>query len=275
MNNNAQYAVWGNPIQQSLSPIIHQAFAKQTRQRLTYQAKLGDLIDFEKQLKDFFLQGAQGCNITAPFKNNAFYLADKTTQRCQLAQACNTLKKLEDGSLLGDNTDGIGLLNDLKRLNILKPQQKVLILGAGGAAQGVIFPLLQAQQHLVIYNRTFSKAQQLTEKFCSYGKIQALDHLESSAYFDLIINATSLGLQGKSLPLPISLMAQAEAIYDMQYNLKKDTPFLAQCKKENNNCYDGLGMLVEQAAESFLLWRGIKPNVDAVLNLLKSMPIKK
>lgn len=128
-----QYTVWGNPIQQSLSPIIHQAFAKQTQQRLTYQAKLGDLGKFENQLKEFFLNGAKGCNITAPFKNRAFQIADQKTERCQLAQACNTLKKLENDQLLADNTDGIGLVNDLKRLNILKPQQKILILGAGGA----------------------------------------------------------------------------------------------------------------------------------------------
>lgn len=268
MDNFSQYAVWGNPIQQSLSPLIHQVFAKQTQQALTYQAKLGDLIEFESQLNNFFLNGAQGCNITSPFKNRAFQLANEVTQRCQVAQACNTLKKLDGDILLADNTDGIGLVNDLKRLTILKPQKNILILGAGGAAQGVLFPLLQEQQNIFLYNRTFSKAYTLAQQFKQYGDIQALKNLPSQQSFDVIINATSLGLKGKTIPLPSQLITQAEAIYDMQYNLNQDTPFLAQCKKDNSNCHDGLGMLVEQAAESFLLWRGIKPNVNAVLNLI-------
>lgn len=264
-----QYAVWGNPIQQSLSPKIHQAFAKQTQQLLTYQAKLGDLDKFENQLKEFFFNGAKGCNITAPFKNRAFQLADQKTERCQLAQACNTLKKLENGQLLADNTDGIGLVNDLKRLNIFTSQQKILILGAGGATQGVLFPLLQAKQDIFIYNRTLSKAEFLAERFKKFGNIQALDNLNIKQSFDLIINATSLGLQGRSIHLPSFLIQQAKAIYDMQYHLQQDTPFIRQCKLKNQNCYDGLGMLVEQAAESFFLWHGIRPNVEAVLNLLK------
>ena len=141
------YAVWGNPIAQSKSPLIHRLFATQTQQTMEYVAKLGDLEDFEQQLQAFFAEGAQGCNITAPFKERAYALAEEHSERAKLAEACNTLKKLANGKLYADNTDGIGLVTDLQRLGWIQPQQRILILGAGGATKGVLLPLLEAQQH--------------------------------------------------------------------------------------------------------------------------------
>ena len=155
------YAVWGNPIAQSKSPLIHRLFAKQTQQTMEYVAKLGDLESFEQQLQAFFAEGAQGCNITAPFKERAYALAEEHSERAKLAEACNTLKKLANGKLYADNTDGIGLVTDLQRLGWIQPQQRILILGAGGATKGVLLPLLEAQQQIVLANRTLEKAQQL------------------------------------------------------------------------------------------------------------------
>ena len=167
------YAVWGNPIAQSKSPLIQNKLAEQTHQTMEYIAKLGDIDAFEQQLLAFFDEGAKGCNITSPFKERAYQLADEYSQRAKLAEACNTLKKLDDGKLYADNTDGIGLVTDLARLNWLHPNQRILILGAGGATKGVLLPLLQAQQNIVLANRTFSKAKELAERFQPYGNIQA------------------------------------------------------------------------------------------------------
>lgn len=265
-----QYAVWGNPIAQSKSPRIHRLFAEQTGRTLEYVAKLGDEVNFEQELTAFFTQ-AKGANITAPFKNRAFVLAQQHSERCLLAQACNTLKKQEDGSLYADNTDGVGLCADLARLGYLKPNQRMLILGAGGATQGVLFPLLQAKQQITLYNRTAEKAVDLAEKFANYGQIQTAcwDALEAQQ-FDVIINATSLGLQGNYVPLPAALLQQA-AVYDMQYAPHQQTPFLNYAKAQGaTRCSDGLGMLVNQAAFAFELWEGVFPDVEAVLLQLQN-----
>ena len=246
------YAVWGNPIAQSKSPLIQSQLAAQTHQTMEYIAKLGDLDAFEKQILAFFEVGAKGCNITSPFKERAYQLADEYSQRAKLAEACNTLKKLDDGKLYADNTDGIGLVTDLERLNWLRPNQRVLILGAGGATKGVLLPLLQAQQNIVLANRTFSKAKELAERFQPYGNIQAasIDSIPLQTY-DLVINATSAGLS-------------------MQYAKGTDTPFIALCKSLGlTNVSDGLGMLVAQAAHSFHLWRGVMPDFVAVYEQLK------
>lgn len=261
------YAVWGNPIAQSKSPFIHQQFAKQTSQQLKYRAMLGDLEHFEQQLRDFFASGAKGCNITAPFKERAFQLADSHSERCLMAEACNTLKILDDGSLYADNTDGAGLVTDLQRLNWLKPDQNILILGAGGATKGVLLPLLQAKQQITIANRTLIKAQQLVERFADYPQLQAvtIDQIPEQK-FDLIINATSLGLQGKTIDINTDILQQATAVYDMQYSKEANTPFIALAKKSGlSNLSDGYGMLVGQAAHSFYLWRGIMPDINALL----------
>ncbi|MGX3021148.1 shikimate dehydrogenase [Ursidibacter sp. B-7004-1] len=265
-----QYAVWGNPIAQSKSPRIHQLFAEQTQKKLHYSAKLGDEQNFEIEIKQFFAEGAKGANVTAPFKERAFALADVHSEACLQAEACNTLKRLEDGRLYADNTDGLGLVSDLKRLGWLKPNQHILILGAGGATKGVLYPLLQAKQQITLYNRTPEKAVSLAEKFAKFGKIRTayLDEIADQT-FDLIINATSLGLQGKYVELPRHLMTQAN-IYDMQYAVEMNTPFLKYARSQGaKSVQDGLGMLVGQASYAFQLWEGILPNVEPVLEKLQ------
>lgn len=264
-----QYAVWGNPIKQSKSPRIHQLFAEQTGKKLSYIAKLGDDVLFEKELLAFFID-ANGANITAPFKERAFTLADSHSESCLQAQACNTLKRLENGKLYAENTDGLGLVADLKRLGWLKENQKILILGAGGATKGVLYPLLQEKQHITLYNRTHEKAVDLAEKFAKFGQIKAVCWNEITAQqFDIIINATSLGLQGKCVELPAELVAQAN-IYDMQYAANQQTPFLNYAREQGAvHCEDGLGMLVGQAAFAFELWEGVLPDITPVLEQLK------
>ncbi|SUC10938.1 shikimate dehydrogenase [Pasteurella canis] len=262
------YAVWGNPIAQSKSPQIHKIFAEQTQQQMEYVAMLGDEQDFEQQLRVFFDKGAQGCNITAPFKERAFQLADIHSERCLTAEACNTLKKLDDGRLYADNTDGAGLVSDLQRLGWLKPEQTLLILGAGGATKGVLLPLLQAKQHIVLANRTLNKAEDLAQKFAQYGKIEAVELVDIPVQkFDLIINATSSGLHGQTVNVNPEILQKATALYDMQYAKDIDTPFIALCKRlGKQNISDGFGMLVAQAAHSFELWRGVMPEFAALLN---------
>lgn len=264
------YAVWGNPIAQSKSPRIHQLFAQQTNKEIEYIAKLGDEAEFEQQLKDFLAQGAKGCNITAPFKERAFKLADEHSEGCLLAEACNTLKRLEDGRLYADNTDGAGLAADLKRLGWINVGQKTLILGAGGATKGVLLPLLKAGLDITLYNRTPEKAFILAEKFAKYGKIQTACFEElTEKKFDLIINATSLGLKGKYVELPTHLLKSAK-VYDMQYAPNMQTPFLNYAKNCGVTEYqDGLGMLVGQAAFAFELWEEQFPDISGVLLQLK------
>lgn len=266
-----QYAVWGNPIKQSKSPRIHRLFAEQTGKIIEYNAELGDEQAFESELVAFFAQGAKGANITAPFKERAFILADLYSERCLQAQACNTLKRLEDGRLYADNTDGAGLVADFARLGWIKENQRLLILGAGGATKGVLYPLLQAKQRLVIYNRTQEKAVELAKKFAKFGDIQTAcweDLFNQS--FDIIINATSLGLQGKCVELPNYLLSNAK-IYDMQYAFNQATPFLNYARANGaSECQDGLGMLVGQAAYAFELWEGVMPNILPVLDFLKT-----
>ena len=256
------YAVWGNPIAQSKSPLIQNKLAAQTHQTMEYIAKLGDLDAFEQQLLAFFEDGAKGCNITSPFKERAYQLADEYSQRAKLAEACNTLKKLDDGKLYADNTDGIGLVTDLERLNWLRPNQLVLILGAGGATKGVLLPLLQAKQNIVLANRTFPKAKELAERFQPYGNIQAasMDSIPLQTY-DVVINATSADPE---------ILKLGSAFYDMQYAKGVDAPFIALCKSLGlTNVSDGFGMLVAQAAHSFHLWRGVMPDFVVVYEQLK------
>lgn len=262
-----QYTVWGNPIAQSKSPQIHKVFAQQTLQDMEYAAMLGDLDNFEQQLHNFFQQGGKGCNITAPFKERAYAIADEYSERALTAEACNTLKRLDDGRLYADNTDGAGLVSDLQRLGWLKPNQSMLILGAGGATKGVLLPLLQAQQNITISNRTLSKAQALADKFRPYGAIQAVALTEIPVQrFDVVINATSLGLQGKTAEINSDILRLAGAVYDMQYAKQTDTPFVALAKSLGvKNIADGFGMLVGQAAHSFALWRGVMPDIEPLL----------
>ncbi len=266
-----QYAVWGNPIEHSLSPQIQMAFAKVTGQNILYTKRLGSLEHFEQELFAFFQEGAKGCNITAPFKQRAFALADLHSERCLRAKSCNTLKKLANGQLYADNTDGIGLVNDLSRLNWLRPHQKILILGAGGATQGVLYPLLQAEQQIFIANRNMDKAQNLVNDFQDLGSLKAITFNDIPTYhFDLCINATSLGLNGEDFTLLGEWVREIPHFYDMQYKLHEDTPFIKKLKSyQITNYADGLGMLLAQGAESFGLWRNVTVDYTTILKELQ------
>ena len=269
-----KFAVFGNPIAQSKSPIIHHAFAEQVNLSIDYTKQLVDVDGFSEAANAFFTAGGCGLNITSPFKYDAFQFADQLTQRAQLAEAVNTLAKQEDGSILGDNTDSVGLLNDItQQLGWTVKSKRILILGAGGAVRGVLYPFLQAQpQQLVIANRTKSKATDLAEKFSEFGPIRgySYDELVDEAVFDVIINATSASLNGAAIPyLPHNCFTCDTAFYDMTYSTEL-TPFLQWAKQQNAQRYaDGLGMLIGQAAESFTLWTGLKPEIQPVFSLFK------
>lgn len=264
------YAVFGNPIAHSKSPFIHQQFAQQLNITHPYGRMLAPLDDFVNTLNAFFAQGGKGANVTVPFKEEAFARADELTERAALAGAVNTLKRLEDGRLLGDNTDGIGLLSDLERLSFIRPGLRVLLLGAGGATRGVLLPLLSMDCAVTIANRTASRAQELAQLFTHTGSVKALglDALEGHE-FDLIINATSSGINGEIPAIPESLIHPSLYCYDMFYQ-KGDTPFLAWCRQHGaKQCADGLGMLVGQAAHAVLLWHGVLPEIEPVIEQMK------
>lgn len=265
------YAVMGNPINHSKSPSIHAQFAEQAKQDLVYSAMLVPTEGFEPAVKDFFKGHGKGLNITVPFKEEAFQLAGALTPRAQTAQAVNTLIMQEDGSILGDNTDGAGLVRDL----MINQQQEladkhILVVGAGGAVRGILQPFLeQDPAQIVIVNRTFEKAQLLAESFKEFGVIEAKTFEELDGPFDLIINGTSASLAGELPPLPDAVVNGSTCVYDMMYG-KEPTPFLDWASKLGAaKIIDGLGMLVEQAAVSFELWRGIKPDSKQVLQDLR------
>lgn len=265
-----QYAVFGHPIKQSKSPFIHTLFAKQTAQQMQYNAIEPSLDDFKNTLDNFFSTNGKGCNVTAPFKEQAFNYAQQLTPRATLAGAVNTLKLTDDGVIIGDNTDGAGLVLDLKNNHVPLKGARILLLGAGGAARGVCGPLLaEKPQKLVIANRTLSKAQTLTDIFSTYGAIEACAFSDLTEYFDLIINSTSASLKGEILPISANLVHPETVFYDMMYSAQI-TPFNKWAKENGARlAIDGLGMLVGQAAESFAIWRAIKPGAKQVLNELR------
>jgi shikimate dehydrogenase len=264
-----QYAVIGNPVAHSKSPQIHAEFARQTGQDLTYERLHAPTDAFIATASAFRARGGRGLNVTLPFKGEAFRFATLMSERARAAQAVNTLK-FEGNAIFGDNTDGAGLVNDLARnLGCVVAGARVLLLGAGGAARGVIKPLLeQRPARLVLANRTLVKAQLLAQ---SFG-----DGLEAGTYatlagrqFDLVVNATSASLVGELPPLPSGVFAPGALAYDMVYG-RDDTPFLAFARGDGAAALaDGLGMLVEQAAESFFIWRGLRPETAPVLKLLR------
>jgi len=263
-----QYRVYGNPIKQSRSPIIHQTFAQQTQQQLNYESEYVALDQFEKTVKEFVTNGGKGANITVPFKEQALAICDQLTERAKLAGAVNTLSFI-DGKILGDNTDGQGLVQDLLNNNVTLKNSRILLLGAGGAAKGVVLPLLAQQpETIVIANRTIVKAESLINNF-NNNKLSALGFLElGNEKFDLIINATSASLSGNVPPIAKELLANTNC-YDMVYG-KELTPFLSWAKENGaKKVIDGLGMLVGQAAESFRIWRGVQPEVATVLQKLR------
>ncbi|CAI2319037.1 shikimate dehydrogenase [Vibrio parahaemolyticus] len=265
-----RYAVFGNPIGHSKSPFIHTLFARQTNQSLTYTAECAPVGGFIEAAKAFFADGGKGCNVTLPFKEDAYEFASRLTERAQLAGAVNTLKKLDDGEIIGDNTDGAGLVQDLLQHQVVLEGARILIIGAGGAARGVIKPLLdQKPTSLTITNRTFSKAEELAELFSAYGPVTAKEMNTIAEEFDVIINSTSASLSGELPAISSSVFAVNSTSYDMMYG-KGDTTFNQWAKQHGAaHAYDGLGMLVGQAAESFMLWRGLRPGAKQILRELR------
>jgi len=268
-----QYVVIGNPIAHSKSPAIHARFAAQTGQHIRYQTMLAPLDGFAATVGAFRAQGGKGANVTVPFKLDACAYATVLTARAASAGAVNTLR-FDEGGVLGDNTDGIGLVTDIvQNAGVSLQGKRVLLAGAGGAARGALLPLLeQAPQMLVIANRTLAKAedlQALAEEYAPGSTVLVRRFEDVGAAFDVIINATSASLHDAMPPLPASTFAAQTLAYDMMYGAQPSA-FLRYAAEQGAQCRDGLGMLVEQAAEAFSLWRGIRPETAAVLAELRA-----
>ncbi len=268
-----RYAVIGNPIAHSKSPQIHAVFAGLTFQDMSYEAILAPPDGFAAAVRAFIAAGGRGMNVTVPFKLEAFALADTRSLRAEAAKAVNTLA-FSDAGIHGDNTDGAGLVADLTRnLGLELAGKRLLLLGAGGAARGVLLPLLaERPAALTLANRTAAKARQLLAEFLPHADDCPMDaggFAElAGRQFDLVINATSASLADEAPPLPAGLYAPGSLAYDMVYG--RETPFLAAARAQGAaRLADGLGMLVEQAAESFFLWRGVRPPTAPVLALLR------
>ena len=267
------YAVMGNPIGHSKSPVIHQWFAEQTGESLVYEAILAEPTHFVEAVDEFQNRGGLGLSVTVPFKVNAWRLANRRSERADQAGAVNTLMFKPAGVVYGDNTDGVGLVNDLTaNLGVSLKQTRILMLGAGGAARGVLGPLLAASpMELVIANRTVSKAEQLAGHCGGTAPVRAsaFDAVGNQPY-DLIVNATAASLAGEIPPIPSAVVGPGTCCYDMMY-ARDLTPFLDWSAAAGaGRLSDGLGMLVEQAAEAFTLWRGTRPQTTPVLSRLRS-----
>ncbi|MEW6645940.1 MAG: shikimate dehydrogenase [Pseudomonadota bacterium] len=267
-----RYAVMGNPIGHSKSPLIHTRFAAQTGQALSYEAILVELGDFPAAVARFRAAGGQGLNVTVPFKQEAWALARQRSRRAERAGAVNTLRWEADGSLFGDNTDGVGLVRDLKdNHGVPLAGRRLLLLGAGGAVRGVLEPLLEERPAaLVIANRTVAKAEELAAAFADLGTVRASSFAAlAGQQFDVVINGTAASLQGEVPPLPDGILAPGAVCYDMMYG-KEPTAFLRWAMAAGAaQSADGLGMLVEQAAEAFYLWRGVRPATAEVIAALR------
>ncbi|WP_435627335.1 shikimate dehydrogenase [Candidatus Ferrigenium straubiae] len=277
-----RYAVIGNPIAHSKSPLIHRMFAEQTGQDISYEAVLAPLDGFAATVGRLRKEGYRGCNVTVPFKFEAYKLVSKLaeelplvglpTQRAIDARAANTLK-FDDGFIVGDNTDGAGLVTDIEHnLGISLHNKRVLLMGAGGAAYGVLQPLLHTKpSHLVIANRTREKADALHQLYAHLSGTEMLaktyDELDD-LQFDVIVNATSAGLSDSTIPLPDTIFAPGALAYDMMYG--RETPFMKFAREHGARVADGLGMLVEQAAEAFFIWRGVRPDTVPVIAALRT-----
>ena len=253
-----QFAVIGHPIEQSRSPELHHAFAQKTGIDLHYSKRLAPLDGFEANIKEFFAQGGVGMNVTVPFKEQAFAQCHVLTERAKIAKAVNTLW-MQDGQLHGDNTDGQGLVDAIQALNWNLDNTAILIIGAGGATRGVVYPLVQAGvKKIVIANRTLARAEQLVADLkdaVPQTTLAAISLDNLSGEFDLVINATSASLSGDALVLPETL--QFKYAYEMAYG--KPSSFLDQAKARGLPTSEGYGMLVGQAIESFSIWNGVKP----------------
>ncbi|MDH5300257.1 MAG: shikimate dehydrogenase [Gammaproteobacteria bacterium] len=267
------YAVIGNPISHSKSPKIHAEFARQTGQAMDYSAQLAPLEGFAQTVRSLVGEGYRGMNVTVPFKEQAWQLVDELAPRAKKAGAVNTIVVQPNGKLRGDNTDGVGLVSDLARNGVALAGKRVLVLGAGGAVRGVLSPLLAEKPALlVLANRTLSRAEELAQLFADEGQLQARSFEQLAAdgrAFDVVINGTAASLQGEVPPIGEASVAGASC-YDMMYG-DKPTAFLAWCAQHGAaKCVDGLGMLVEQAAEAFYLWRGCRPRTAEVIRQLRA-----
>lgn len=264
-----RYAVFGNPIGQSKSPFIHSQFALQCAQPMQYEAILAPADGFADSWRDFVASGGKGGNVTVPFKEQAYQLAEVLSARAQQAGAVNTLYLNNAGQICGDNTDGIGLVADLTRLGLNLAGSTVLLLGAGGASRGAIGPLLAAGvKQLVLANRTVSKAQTIAANFDSRVLACNLRDIPEQAY-PLIINATSSGLTGGRPEIAVNHLNDCQLAYDMVYGAKP-TAFMQWAKQQGvPQQADGLGMLLAQAAAAFTIWRGVTPSIEPVMALLK------
>lgn len=262
----------GNPVSHSLSPHIHQMFAEQCGINIEYKAIHVETGKFESAVAKFQAEAGKGLNITLPFKLEAWQLADTRSSRAELAGAVNTLKFEQNGNVFGDNTDGVGMLRDIS-INLSKAVKnaKVLVIGAGGAVRGVLGPLQEAKPSLLhIVNRTAVKARELAEVFTEFGPCTAggLDQVGDD-FYDIVINGTAASLQGKVPDLPVSIFSNKTLAYDMMYS-KDPTSFIVWAGQNGaSQLSDGLGMLVEQAAESFHLWHGVKPETKQVIQALR------
>ena len=268
----ALYAVMGSPVAHSRSPAIHRLFAKQFGHQIEYSAIEVAPGEFPQAVEQFRAGGGKGLNVTVPYKQEAFALTDNVSERARLAGAVNTLKFETDGAIFGDNTDGAGLVHDLTRnLGVALKGRKILVLGAGGAVRGVLAPLLrQNPELLVVANRTVSKAKTLAREHAPLGKIEASGYNElRGRRFDIVINGTSASLKGEVPPLPENVFANRALAYDMAYG-DKATAFMDWAALHGaERIADGLGMLVEQAAESYFVWRGVRPETRSVIAALR------
>jgi len=264
-----KYAVIGHPISHSKSPLIHKMFAEQTGQDMSYEAIEAPLDSFAATIQRLRDEGYKGCNITVPFKHEAYKLANEHSGRARAAHAVNTFI-FQDGLILGDNTDGIGLVTDIEQnLGYKFLFKRVLLMGAGGAAHGVIWHLFNAGAAIIISNRSMDKADQLAAEFEGYGTVFAKSYEAlAGQQFDIVINATSSGLTDSLPPLPDGLFKPGALAYDMMYG--KQTPFLRFAHEQGaSQLSDGLGMLVEQAAVAFQKWRGVTPDTAPVITKLR------
>lgn len=267
------YAVMGNPVRHSKSPAIHSRFAQQCGIAMEYRAVEVELGGFEQAVWEFRSAGGKGLNVTVPFKLEAFELADRRSARAELAGAVNTLKLETDGTLYGDNTDGVGLVRDLAaNCGVTLKGRRVLVLGAGGAVRGILGPLLeQGVDHLIIANRTVSKAKELQSLFSTHGSVRGCGFEDlKGERFEVVINGTAASLQGQAPPLPAELFAREAIAYDLMYG-DEPLPFMRWARDHGAAMVaDGLGMLVEQAAESFFIWHDVRPRTAPVIEALRN-----
>ncbi|GIZ50998.1 shikimate dehydrogenase [Noviherbaspirillum aridicola] len=265
-----RYVVIGNPVAHSKSPEIHAWFARETGQNIRYDRLLAPVDGFRAAVREFIAAGGRGANVTVPFKLEAHALSDELSARARAAGAVNTLR-FEDGRILGDNTDGVGLVNDIVcNAGIPLSGRRILLLGAGGAARGVILPILaQAPAQLRVANRTAGKAEDLAREFDAEGPVSGSGYEVLESAFDIVINATSASLGDALPPIPPAVFAPGAFAYDMMYG-REATVFMRFAAEHGASVRDGLGMLVEQAAESFALWRGVRPHTAELLADLRT-----